>query len=152
MTFWPRCPNWAILTAASSRLAGVAPYVRQSGQWHGKRYIGGGRPLARKALYMAALVASRHHSSLKLFYQRLIQRQKPAKVVLVALMRKLIILLNAHLKHLQTPLQTKTIATTGLKRAVPTKARIGLHGAPSVCKFSRSTRWVGSSVGRAVPF
>jgi transposase len=86
----------------AAALAGVAPYVRQSGQWNGKRYIGGGRPLARKALYMAALVASRHHSSLKLFYQRLIQRQKPAKVVLVALMRKLIILLNAHLKHLQT--------------------------------------------------
>lgn len=105
MTLLAEMPELGALNRAqAAALAGVAPYVRQSGQWHGKRYIGGGRPLARKALYMAALVASRYHSSLKLFYQRLIQRQKPAKVVLVALMRKLIILLNSKLRHLQTPL------------------------------------------------
>jgi len=92
--------------AQAAALAGVAPYVRQSGQWQGKRYIGGGRPLARKALYMAALVASRYHDSFKLFYQRLLQRQKPPKVALVAVMRKLIILLNSKIKYLHSPLAT----------------------------------------------
>jgi transposase len=88
----------------AAALAGVAPFARESGRWQGKRFIGGGRPLARKALYMAALVASRYHPALKLFYQRLRQRGKPGKVALVALMRKLIILLNTQLKNLTIPL------------------------------------------------
>jgi len=88
----------------AAALAGVAPFARESGRWQGKRFIGGGRPLARKALYMAALVASRYHPTLKAFYERLRQRAKPAKVALAALMRKLIILLNSHLKNLTIPL------------------------------------------------
>lgn len=90
----------------AASLSGVAPYARESGRWHGKRFIGGGRPLARKSLYMAALVASRHHPSLKLFYDRLRQRGKPSKVALTALMRKLIILLNSQLKSFSLPLAT----------------------------------------------
>jgi transposase len=92
--------------AEAAALAGVAPHVRESGHWQGKRFIGGGRPLARKALYMAALVASRYHPSLKLFYQHLRQRGKPAKVALAALMRKLIILSNTQLKNITIPLAT----------------------------------------------
>lgn len=88
----------------AAALAGVAPFARQSGQWQGRRFIGGGRPLVRKALYMAALVASRYHPTLKAFYQRLRQRAKPGKVALAALMRKLIILLNTHLKNFPIPL------------------------------------------------
>lgn len=88
----------------AAALAGVAPFARESGRWQGKRFIGGGRPLARKALYMAALVASRHHPTLKPFYDRLRQRGKPAKLALAALMRKLIILLNTQLKSLPLPL------------------------------------------------
>jgi transposase len=65
----------------------------------GKRFIGGGRALARKALYMAALVASRYHPSLRLFYERLRQRGKPGKVALTAIMRKLIVTANALLRH-----------------------------------------------------
>jgi transposase len=88
----------------AAALAGVAPHARESGQWQGKRFIGGGRPLARKALYMAALVASRHHPALKAFYRHLRQRGKPAKVALTALMRKLVILLNSQLKTIPIPL------------------------------------------------
>jgi transposase len=90
----------------AAALAGVAPHARESGSWQGKRFIGGGRPIARKALYMAALVASRYHPSLKLFYERLRLRGKPAKVALVALMRKLIVILNYQLKSFQIPLAT----------------------------------------------
>lgn len=85
----------------AAALAGVAPHARDSGSWQGKRFIGGGRPLARKALYMAALVASRYHPSLRLFYERLRLRGKPGKVALVALMRKLIVILNCQLKSFQ---------------------------------------------------
>lgn len=90
----------------AAALAGVAPHARESGSWQGKRFIGGGRPLARKALYMAALVASRYHPSLKAFYERLRLRGKPGKVALAALMRKLILILNYQLKSFQIPLAT----------------------------------------------
>jgi len=86
----------------AAALAGVAPHARESGRWQGKRFIGGGRPLARKALYMAALVGSRHNSFLKARYQNLLSRGKAPKVALVALMRHLIILLNSILKPLAT--------------------------------------------------
>jgi len=88
----------------AASLAGVAPHARESGHWQGKRFIGGGRPMARKALYMAALVASRYHPTFKLFYAQLRQRGKPGKVALVALMRKLVILLNTLLKNHSIPL------------------------------------------------
>jgi transposase len=82
-----------------SALAGVAPMNRDSGQWRGKRTIQGGRPAVRQALYMAALVASRHNPVIHEFYQRLRAAGKPAKVALTACMRKLLIILNAMLKN-----------------------------------------------------
>lgn len=84
----------------AAALAGVAPHARESGRWQGKRFIGGGRPLARKALYMASLVASRHNPFLKARYQHLLAQGKAPKVALVALMRHLIIHLNTLLKPL----------------------------------------------------
>lgn len=75
-------------------LAGLAPMTRQSGQWRGKSFIQGGRKLLRDALYMPALVAMRHNPDLKAKYAALIAVGKPAKVALIALMRKLIILVN----------------------------------------------------------
>lgn len=39
-------------------LFGLAPWTRQSGQWRGKSFIGGGRAAVRTALYMGALVAA----------------------------------------------------------------------------------------------
>jgi transposase len=80
-------------------LAGLAPHPRQSGQWQGRRTIGGGRAAVRRALYMAALVAAHTNAHLKEFYQRLRAAGKPAKVALTAVMRKLIVLMNHILKN-----------------------------------------------------
>lgn len=82
----------------AAALAGLAPYNHDSGPQRGQRHIAHGRALARAALYMAALVASRHNPVLKLVYQRLRASGKPAKVALVALMRKLVELANLLLK------------------------------------------------------
>jgi transposase len=83
----------------AAALAGLAPHPRDSGQWHGRRNIGGGRAPVRRALYMAALVAARSNRQLKVFYQRLRTAGKPAKVALTAVMRKLIVLMNHILKN-----------------------------------------------------
>ena len=85
-----------------SALVGVAPFNRDSGKWRGRRSIWGGRRTVRATLYMAALVASRSNPPLAAFYRRLITVGKPAKVALVAVMRKLLTILNAMMKH-QTP-------------------------------------------------
>jgi transposase len=83
----------------AAALAGLCPYNRDSGQWAGKRCISGGRSEVRRALYMAALSASRSNHLLKPFYQRLIAAGKPGKVALTAVMRKLIVLMNHLLKN-----------------------------------------------------
>jgi transposase len=82
-----------------SALAGLAPFNRDSGRWQGQRHIYGGRAPARTALYMAALVGSRHNPVLRPYYQRLRQAGKPAKVALTACMRKLLVILNTMLKE-----------------------------------------------------
>ena len=79
-------------------LAGLAPITRQSGQWQGKSFIGGGRKPLRDALYMPALVAMRHNPHLKAKYEALRGVGKPAKVAIVAVMRKLIEMANALVK------------------------------------------------------
>lgn len=84
-----------------SALAGVAPFNRDSGGWSGKRSVYGGRAAARGALYMAALVGTRFNPTLKVFYQRLRAAGKPAKVALVACMRKLLTIINSMIRHRQ---------------------------------------------------
>lgn len=81
-------------------LAGLAPRNRDSGTFKGKRMIGGGRPKARRSLYMSALVASRANPVIKPFCERLRAQGKPFKVALTASMRKLLIHLNSLLKNL----------------------------------------------------
>lgn len=76
-------------------LVGVAPINRDSGTLRGRRTTWGGRKTVRCALYMAALVASRHNPVIKAFYQRMISTGKPKKVALTACMRKLLVILNA---------------------------------------------------------
>ncbi len=76
-------------------LVGVAPFNRDSGTLHGKREVWGGRAPVRAALYMGALVATRHNPHIKEFYERLLAAGKPKKVALVACMRKLLSILNA---------------------------------------------------------
>jgi len=79
-------------------LVGVAPFNRDSGTLRGRRCVWGGRARVRTALYMAALVGSRRNPTLKALYDRLRAAGKPAKVALVACMRKLLIILNAILR------------------------------------------------------
>jgi transposase len=81
-------------------LAGLAPWPADSGEVKGARHIRGGRHEVRRALYMSALAAARSNPVLKAFYQRLIARNKPAKVVLTAVMRKLLVHMNSELKKL----------------------------------------------------
>jgi transposase len=76
-------------------LVGVAPLARDSGTLRGKRLVWGGRAPVRAALYMGALIASRHNPVIRDFYQRLVAAGKPKKVALVACMRKLLTILNA---------------------------------------------------------
>lgn len=79
-------------------LAGVVPHSRQSGQWKGKSFISRGRKPLRDALYMPALVAMRYNPDLKAKYQAMRNPGKPAKVAIVAIMRKLIETANARVK------------------------------------------------------
>ena len=84
---------------AIAALVGVAPLNRDSGIFRGKRMIHGGRAPVRTALYMGALVATRHNPVIRAFYQRLLAAGKPKKVALTACMRKLLIILNAMLRQ-----------------------------------------------------
>jgi transposase len=90
---------------AIAALVGVAPVNRDSGSFRGRRMIAGGRAGIRTTLYMAALVASRCNPPLKSFYQRLLAAGKAKKLALVAVMRKLLTILNAILRDEQ-PWQT----------------------------------------------
>ena len=79
-------------------LTGVAPFNRDSGTWRGRRAIAGGRPVVRGALYMSILVSIRRNLPLAETYHRLRAAGKPAKVAIVACMRKLVTILNAILR------------------------------------------------------
>jgi len=79
-------------------LVGLAPLNRDSGKMRGTRMIAGGRTDVRNALYMAAVSASKHNSTIKAFYERLRQAGKPAKVALTACMRRMLVILNAMIK------------------------------------------------------
>ncbi len=74
----------------AASLLGAAPFDRDSGQWSGQRHIAGGRRRPRRMLYLAALSARRWDPGLRAFAERLAQKGKAPKVVLVAIMRKLI--------------------------------------------------------------
>lgn len=92
-------------------LVGVAPFNVESGVWRGHRHVWGGRASVRSVLYMAALSAMRSNPGICAFSQRLQTRGKPWKVVMVACMRKLLVLLNAMLRSGQ-PFDATRYATT----------------------------------------
>jgi transposase len=79
-------------------LAGLAPFTRQSGQWRGRSFIGGGRSAVRTVLFMGAMVAKRRNPVLKTFFDRLVAAGKPKMVALIAVARKLLTILNAILR------------------------------------------------------
>lgn len=93
-----------------SALVGVAPFNRDSGTFKGKREVWGGRAPVRAALYMGALVATRHNPVIREFYVRLLAAGKPKKVALVACMRKLLSILNAVLRE-RSPYQSTHLLT-----------------------------------------
>jgi transposase len=76
-------------------LAGLAPFNRDSGKFRGARRIKGGRKRVRDALYKAAVSAARHNPTLSSFYKRLRAAGKPAKLALIAIARKLLVIANA---------------------------------------------------------
>ena len=80
-------------------LAGLAPRNRDSGAYRGPRHVHGGRPKARRILYLCALSAARHHPRLHPFYTRLRTAGKTPKVALVAVARKLLTYLHAAIKN-----------------------------------------------------
>ncbi len=80
-------------------LVGVAPLNRDSGVFRGKRRVWGGRAAVRQMLYMAAVTAARCNPVFRQFYGRLLAAGKPKKVALTACMRKLLVVLNAMLRH-----------------------------------------------------
>lgn len=77
-----------------SALIGVAPFARDSGRSHHARHVRGGRGVVRRVLYMAAVCATVHNSVLAAFYARLVAAGKPKPVALVAVMRKMLHVLN----------------------------------------------------------
>lgn len=95
---------------AATLLVGLAPIARDSGDSSGQRSIRGGRAGVRRALYMAALAAARYNPDLKAFYSRLRARGKAAKLALIAVMRKLVVLANTLITQNRcwTPIPPKT--------------------------------------------
>jgi transposase len=79
-------------------LVGLAQYDFDSGKLRGHRCIYGGRMPVRNVLYMAALSAIRYNHVLKIFAKRLASANKKSKVIIVAVMRKMITTLNAMLR------------------------------------------------------
>jgi transposase len=76
-------------------LVGLAPMNRDSGQFRGKRMIGGGRVHVRTLLYMPTLVAIQHNQRIRDYYNRLVAKGKSKMTAIVASMRKMLVILNA---------------------------------------------------------
>ena len=85
-------------------LVGLAPFNRDSGKSSGKRHIHAGRAKVRSCLYMAAQSAARYNPVIRPYVQRLKDKGKPYKCVMVAAMRKLLIHLQCLIKNIQTEL------------------------------------------------
>ena len=76
-------------------LVGVAPIIRESGQQKGKARTQFGRSHVRRKMYMGVLSAVRHDKKFKAFYERLVDLGKPKKVAQIAVLRKMLVILNA---------------------------------------------------------
>jgi transposase len=80
---------------AIAKLAGLAPFIRQSGAWNGRAHCSGGRPRPRRSLYLAAMASLRAKNGLRPVYDALVAKGKPRMVALTACMRRLLVTLNA---------------------------------------------------------
>lgn len=100
LTMTAKCPELGQLNRQRiAKLVGVAPLAHDSGKHRGKRFIWGGRADVRTVLYMASVSAIRCNPTIKTFADRLKEAGKPAKVVIVACMRKLLTIMNAMVKN-----------------------------------------------------
>lgn len=108
VTLLAKCPELGQLNRREiAKLTGVAPLANDSGKHRGKRFVWGGRADVRTVLYMATVSAISCNPAIKAFADRLKQAGKPAKVVIVACMRKLLTIMNAMLKN-NAPWTAKT--------------------------------------------
>jgi transposase len=82
----------------AASLAGCAPHPKDSGKSTGYRKTQGGKQTVKTALFMAAMTARNFHPELKCFYNRLVQNGKKPMVALTAIMRKIIVILNAKIR------------------------------------------------------
>jgi transposase len=85
----------------AAALTGLAPIAHDSSAMRGKRAIDGGRRLLRHVIFQAALDASHHNPVLKAFADRLRAAGKPHKMVITAVARKLVTIVNALCKSRQ---------------------------------------------------
>lgn len=83
---------------AIAKLAGLAPFIRQSGQWVGRAVCSGGRARPRQILYLAALASLRAKAGARPIYERLLATGKAPKLALTACMRRLLVTLNAMIR------------------------------------------------------
>jgi len=97
-----------------SKLAGVAPLARDSGNYQGKRRVRGGRPTVREILFVVASVVARHEPDFIAFQQRLRTAGKPPKVVRIALAHKLLVRLNAKAREVRQKLAALQPSPTAL--------------------------------------
>ena len=92
----------AVMVASIGKIAspsqGVACFERHSGTLKGGRHVTGGRRRPRDVLYMAAMAACMHNAEMAGFYERLVERGKPHKIAVTAVMRKLVVIANALLR------------------------------------------------------
>jgi len=88
----------AVTSKAIAKLAGLAPFVRRSGQWQGRAVCSGGRPWPRQLLYLAVITCLRRPSKTKAIYQQLTAAGKPPKLAITACMRRLLVTLNAMIR------------------------------------------------------
>ena len=95
--------------AGCAKLAGLAPFTRESGKWKGQSKIGGGRAEVRRTLYLCCLSGIQHNPPLREVYQRLRQRGKTGKMAMVAAMRKLF----SHMNHLARQWRARQAAADG---------------------------------------
>lgn len=75
-------------------LAGLAPFACDSGHWRGQRHLRGGRAVVRVALYLASWTAVRRVPTFRAFYEGLVARGKPRQLALIAVARKMLLVLN----------------------------------------------------------
>jgi transposase len=96
-----------VSSKAIAKLAGLAPFIRKSGQWQGRAVCSGGRPRPRQMLYLAAIASLRAKTGARPVYERLIAKGKAPKLAITACMRRLLVTLNAMVRD-----QTDWTATT----------------------------------------